>query len=161
MLAERTRAAVGQSGTQPIAVVTAARRPHHSMPACGGEADDLDCMYLFLQAEVGIRDYKVTGVQTCALPICSSQCRRSPARDVAMRTDRNRSAPPHSDDRTRRRARTHAAGMRRDRTILPGREFQGAWQETIVEFVVLFNVVSVVIPSESRGIPWKLPLRFR
>src|SRR5256885_7677024 len=27
-------------------------------------------MYVF-QAEDGIRDYKVTGVQTCALPICS------------------------------------------------------------------------------------------
>src|SRR5256885_6438891 len=26
--------------------------------------------HLFLQAEDGIRDYKVTGVQTCALPIC-------------------------------------------------------------------------------------------
>src|ERR1039457_7380842 len=24
----------------------------------------------FFQAEVGMRDYKVTGVQTCALPIC-------------------------------------------------------------------------------------------
>src|SRR5256885_9714581 len=28
-------------------------------------------MFFFLQAEDGIRDYKVTGVQTCALPICS------------------------------------------------------------------------------------------
>jgi len=27
---------------------------------------------LFLQAEDGIRDYKVTGVQTCALPILKS-----------------------------------------------------------------------------------------
>src|SRR5256885_9496195 len=26
---------------------------------------------LFFQAEDGIRDYKVTGVQTCALPICA------------------------------------------------------------------------------------------
>src|SRR5256885_2305797 len=26
-------------------------------------------MFLFFQAEDGIRDYKVTGVQTCALPI--------------------------------------------------------------------------------------------
>src|SRR5205807_4489114 len=26
----------------------------------------------FFQAEDGIRDYKVTGVQTCALPICMS-----------------------------------------------------------------------------------------
>src|SRR3989454_7018782 len=28
-------------------------------------------MFFFFQAEDGIRDYKVTGVQTCALPICS------------------------------------------------------------------------------------------
>src|SRR5688500_20180485 len=28
-------------------------------------------MFFFLQAEGGIRDYKVTGVQTCALPILS------------------------------------------------------------------------------------------
>src|SRR5256885_13201623 len=28
----------------------------------------------FFQAEDGIRDYKVTGVQTCALPICSFRC---------------------------------------------------------------------------------------
>src|ERR1039457_7355330 len=27
------------------------------------------CGYFFFQAEDGIRDYKVTGVQTCALPI--------------------------------------------------------------------------------------------
>src|SRR5688500_19610290 len=29
---------------------------------------DLSCIFFF-QAEDGIRDYKVTGVQTCALPI--------------------------------------------------------------------------------------------
>src|SRR5256885_8392248 len=28
------------------------------------------CFFFFFQAEDGIRDYKVTGVQTCALPIC-------------------------------------------------------------------------------------------
>src|SRR5205807_9989457 len=28
-------------------------------------------MFFFFQAEDGIRDYKVTGVQTCALPISS------------------------------------------------------------------------------------------
>src|SRR2546426_5352903 len=28
--------------------------------------------FFFFQAKDGIRDYKVTGVQTCALPICSS-----------------------------------------------------------------------------------------
>src|SRR2546426_9024258 len=29
--------------------------------------------FFFFQAEDGIRDYKVTGVQTCALPICSGR----------------------------------------------------------------------------------------
>src|SRR5256885_8628360 len=29
----------------------------------------VSCLYFFFQAEDGIRDYKVTGVQTCALPI--------------------------------------------------------------------------------------------
>src|SRR5256885_4412212 len=29
----------------------------------------LCCFFFFFQAEDGIRDYKVTGVQTCALPI--------------------------------------------------------------------------------------------
>src|SRR5256885_1772091 len=32
--------------------------------------DRQDCF--FFQAEDGIRDYKVTGVQTCALPICNA-----------------------------------------------------------------------------------------
>src|SRR5256885_8911150 len=31
------------------------------------------CFFFFFQAEDGIRDYKVTGVQTCALPICVKQ----------------------------------------------------------------------------------------
>src|SRR5712675_2563368 len=32
----------------------------------------VDCFFFFFQAEDGIRDVAVTGVQTCALPICSS-----------------------------------------------------------------------------------------
>src|SRR5687768_17660694 len=31
-----------------------------------------DCSFFFFQAEDGIRDVAVTGVQTCALPICFS-----------------------------------------------------------------------------------------
>src|SRR5256885_12513324 len=39
------------------------------------------CGFFFFQAEDGIRDYKVTGVQTCALPISRLQIfRRSPYR---------------------------------------------------------------------------------
>src|SRR5256885_1489956 len=33
-----------------------------------GRADDIISFFFFFQAEDGIRDYKVTGVQTCALP---------------------------------------------------------------------------------------------
>src|SRR5256885_2612629 len=33
---------------------------------------DAECCFFFFQAEDGIRDYKVTGVQTCALPIWRS-----------------------------------------------------------------------------------------
>src|SRR5256885_6943597 len=32
--------------------------------------NDISTLFFFFQAEDGIRDYKVTGVQTCALPIC-------------------------------------------------------------------------------------------
>src|SRR5256885_5856466 len=32
-------------------------------------------LFFFFQAEDGIRDYKVTGVQTCALPICLAVAR--------------------------------------------------------------------------------------
>src|SRR5256885_3670354 len=38
--------------------------------------------FFFFQAEDGIRDYKVTGVQTCALPICA-RARREPWRRSA------------------------------------------------------------------------------
>src|SRR5256885_5408509 len=31
-------------------------------------------LFFFFQAEDGIRDYKVTGVQTCALPISAARC---------------------------------------------------------------------------------------
>src|SRR5688500_19957087 len=44
------------------------------------------CFFFFFQAEDGIRDYKVTGVQTCALPIWI-------ARVTAARADRLRPLP--------------------------------------------------------------------
>src|SRR5256885_1902557 len=37
--------------------------------ASGYDVDGTDQLFFFFQAEDGIRDYKVTGVQTCALPI--------------------------------------------------------------------------------------------
>src|SRR5256885_11278622 len=42
-------------------------------------------VFFFFQAEDGIRDYKVTGVQTCALPICTDAC--SGVRTAITRAD--------------------------------------------------------------------------
>src|SRR5690606_40951140 len=48
-------------------------------------------VYLFLfQAEDGIRDFHVTGVQTCALPICHRGGGGSAARDAPLATARRR-----------------------------------------------------------------------
>src|SRR3989454_11958165 len=41
------------------------------------------CIFFFFQAEDGIRDYKVTGVQTCALPI-SEEIAAVPGVDVLL-----------------------------------------------------------------------------
>src|SRR5256885_4743281 len=53
--------------------------------------------FFFFQAEDGIRDYKVTGVQTCALPISPAR-RDAPGRTRPARedraADRRRCAPP-------------------------------------------------------------------
>src|ERR1039457_3229867 len=52
------------------------RRTRPRVPAWSGRPAPekpygiLTCSLFFFQAEDGIRDYKVTGVQTCALPIC-------------------------------------------------------------------------------------------
>src|SRR5690349_24005705 len=56
--------------------------------------------FFFFQAEDGIRDLYVTGVQTCALPICRG---RGQARPVAVDP-----AEPRAPAGRRRRARLHA-----------------------------------------------------
>src|SRR5438132_11362617 len=71
------------------------------------------CCFFFFQAEDGIRDHCVTGVQTCALPIsCRIVCSRlttsrdrlhdSPRRKYrhAPKTDHSlRDSPPRSEER--------------------------------------------------------------
>src|SRR5256885_6597632 len=52
------------------------------------------CFWVFFfQAEDGIRDYKVTGVQTCALPICRFGIPRSGAGTRLHLTDQRLPAP--------------------------------------------------------------------
>src|SRR6266446_8009773 len=60
--------------------------------------------FFFFQAEDGIRDYKVTGVQTCALPIS------------AVRTEELLAAPPLDEDKARADADV-AAAEGRARTV--------------------------------------------
>src|SRR5256885_6111372 len=60
----------------------------------GGSA--CDCAFFFFQAEDGIRDYKVTGVQTCALPIYSAA---RPSRACGSSARRCRYSRPRSSSR--------------------------------------------------------------
>src|SRR5260221_7970073 len=74
----------------------------------------------FFQAEDGIRDHCVTGVQTCALPICESARRSSAWRETGNRSRRRSAAcgpavaasPPSSPAL---RGRWHRHRDRRDR----------------------------------------------
>src|SRR5206468_1472376 len=63
-------------------------------------------LFFFFQAEDGIRDLIVTGVQTCALPICRSRARgeRLRAGDAASPVARRRTGALARDDRTAERA---------------------------------------------------------
>src|SRR5256885_7478924 len=58
--------------------------------------------FFFFQAEDGIRDYKVTGVQTCALPICRRARGRPPCHGWRPRR-------PFARGPRERRARRHRA----------------------------------------------------
>src|SRR5256885_8797432 len=60
---------------------TNGRRPKELAPSSDRPPEDSSsCLFFFFQAEDGIRDYKVTGVQTCALPISKREVGNSIAR---------------------------------------------------------------------------------
>src|SRR5262249_59785063 len=70
--------------------------------------------FFFFQAEDGIRDWSVTGVQTCALPIWTSACqglgklRLDRRRKSAAATDRRRCGATWQSRRGRARDRAQA-----------------------------------------------------
>src|SRR2546430_13409789 len=76
------------------------------------------CFYFFIQAEDGIRDLTVTGVQTCALPI-SGFCRRHQAarRHDPLETGRRCPEIPRAgrnagrDRRARARSEEHTSEL--------------------------------------------------
>src|SRR5690606_39750284 len=56
------------------------------------------CFFFFFQAEDGIRDFHVTGVQTCALPILVPVISPSPTTTFSLRRNfgLNKTKPPPS-----------------------------------------------------------------
>src|SRR5256885_6701486 len=85
-----------------------------------GENDRVLLLFFF-QAEDGIRDYKVTGVQTCALPI-SAASRAEPTREVervpaAARLRLQIALIRVGDVSSRRPAHRHASSNRDEREI--------------------------------------------
>src|SRR5687767_1717892 len=50
----------------------------------GNMEDDVEILFFFFQAEDGIRDKLVTGVQTCALPICGRRFQVLPERAIPI-----------------------------------------------------------------------------
>src|SRR6266446_329367 len=62
---------------------------------------NLYCAVFFFQAEDGIRDYKVTGVQTCALPIWRAIDRMPRGAELRGTTKRGPAMPADPDRRMR------------------------------------------------------------
>src|SRR5260370_30615345 len=60
------------------------------------------CYIFFFQAEDGIRDSSVTGVQTCALPIYRGGRRRPRPRSTTQIDNASRLSTSHDDSRNRR-----------------------------------------------------------
>src|SRR6266478_7288502 len=58
------------------------------------------CVFFFFQAEDGIRDLTVTGVQTCALPICDATVLYVQGRCFGFQMDRTRAELGVEDWRT-------------------------------------------------------------
>src|SRR5256885_2842126 len=80
-------------------------------------------VFFFFQAEDGIRDYKVTGVQTCALPISSFAATSSPAGKPPAKTHRNGFERGLARGRFRGwRGRRLRVLCRKNRSARPGRD---------------------------------------
>src|SRR5256885_4229347 len=92
------------------------------------ETYSLNIVFFFFQAEDGIRDYKVTGVQTCALPISTTSSGPSAAGSGPTRA-RPAAAPPSRAGTSRARSRGRrgrAHGGRRGTSVPAGRRIRSS-----------------------------------
>src|SRR5256885_11624445 len=103
---------------------------------CGEVSNEyVCCLFFFFQAEDGIRDYKVTGVQTCALPISApgrADFRQGRSTDVHPREARDATEPLRGDRYLHVRPRcvrdrAHAEAVWRSEERRVGKECRSRW----------------------------------
>src|SRR5690606_40268481 len=109
------------------------------------------CFVFFFQAEDGIRDFHVTGVQTCALPISSS----SP---VAKRTGEGDHATHGGGGGHKRDAGTSRVTKCFTASPLQTQVFHGLFPRLIP---TLWSSGNMHLPSPNRGSPTKWRRRRR
>src|SRR3712207_7408525 len=80
--------------------------------------------FFFFQAEDGIRDIGVTGVQTCALPIFGLQLEIKPTGNVLSGIDHH---PRLGEDRQQRRRRLFERDDQRSEERRVGKECRSRW----------------------------------
>src|SRR5688500_20173124 len=86
-------------------------------------------IFFFFQAEDGIRDYKVTGVQTCALPISRRMAARTGKASTRARASACRSASSGISSKARTPAgRSSRASRSEERRV--GKEYRMWWRPT-------------------------------
>src|SRR5256885_8479936 len=93
------------------------RKTNHYCLAC--------VFFFFFQAEDGIRDYKVTGVQTCALPICPHNDGTLPAGPVSPPGGASTPAPVASAVRRSALPRRRRSSRSEERRV--GKECRSRW----------------------------------
>src|SRR2546429_1188480 len=88
-------------------------------------------VFFFFQAEDGIRDVAVTGVQTCALPICMEIAQHLYSRDISLLFADGSNYPGTANIRQRKRwfeeylRASHAALRSEERRV--GKECRSRW----------------------------------
>src|SRR5689334_23590942 len=86
---------------------------------------NLCCLFFFFQAEDGIRDGTVTGVQTCALPISFNQYARALTL-VRLSDSRRESSRPKTSSNSPHR--TISCRLQEDRkSVRVGKECRSRW----------------------------------
>src|SRR5579872_7362648 len=90
------------------------------------------CVFFFFQAEDGIRDADVTGVQTCALPISSARDARREPREPLRATNIAGRGPPRRRRVDRRSMRTFRLALR-----LAARDWRAGELRVLIVAIVL------------------------